>query len=238
MTGVSALASEIAQAMLPQAQVLVHHDSITALAGASVGQPGVIVIAGTGAVAYGQLADGRSFRSGGWGYLMGDEGSGYDLGIGALRAITQASDGRGTSTCLIEMIPQYFALADCLVGFSGRAGSAGRGCGGAGFTARGGAASGSGGAGGDSTVGSARYGGLYHRRRVPRGRVGAVAVPRGDSRAVSGQHGIRRAVFSPVIGALLLALKAVGSPLDVDTIRRIRDSAPDAAISKQAVENR
>ena len=78
--------------------------------GAVLGMTGVIVIAGTGAVAYGELADGRSAKSGGWGYLMGDEGSGYDLGIQALRAITQASDGRGPATRLVEVIPQHFGL--------------------------------------------------------------------------------------------------------------------------------
>src|SRR5688572_10315640 len=112
MSGVSPLAGEIAQALVPSARIFVHHDAVTALAGASVGQQGVLVIAGTGAVAYGEREDGRSARTSGWGYIMGDEGSGYDIGCGALRAATQTSDGRGQPTLLLERIPQHFGVSD------------------------------------------------------------------------------------------------------------------------------
>ena len=46
---------------------------------------GVALIAGTGSVAFGRAADGRTIRCGGWGYLLGDEGSGYAIGRAALR---------------------------------------------------------------------------------------------------------------------------------------------------------
>ena len=102
----------ITQALFPGAQVELLHDAVTALAGASVAQPGVIVIAGTGAVAYGRLDSGAEALSGGWGYLIGDEGSGYWIGIEAIRAACQASDGRGDATTLIERIPDYLQVPD------------------------------------------------------------------------------------------------------------------------------
>lgn len=254
MTGVSKLAGEIAQAMLPNAQVQVHHDSITALAGASVGQPGVIVIAGTGAVAYGELADGRSAKSGGWGHLMGDEGSGYDLGIQALRAITQASDGRGPATRLVEVIPQHFGLDDLqtlhkaiygqkitraqiagLAAVVGRAAQAG-----------------------DAAAQDLLRAAAQHLATSALAVIRRLGVPSMDVYTTGGVFNagewvllpfreaiqaqspgstVSPAVFSPIIGALLLALKAAGTTLDAGVIDRIRASAPDAAISKQAKEN-
>jgi N-acetylglucosamine kinase-like BadF-type ATPase len=96
----------------PQARLQSYYDSVTALAGASMAQPGVVVIAGTGAVAYGQLADGRSAKAGGWGYIMGDEGSGYDIGRSALMAASQSADGRSEPTQLLHTIPEFWGMAD------------------------------------------------------------------------------------------------------------------------------
>lgn len=112
MTGGATTARDIVQTVLPNARVQAHDDMVTALAGASMCQPGVIVIAGTGAVAYGQLANGRSAKADGWGYIMGDEGSAYDIGVKALKAATRAIDGRKMETTLVERIPQHFGLPD------------------------------------------------------------------------------------------------------------------------------
>jgi len=112
MTGAPGEARAIAARLLPAAQVEAHYDTVTALAGASLARPGVVVIAGTGAVAYGRLDDGREARAGGWGYLMGDEGSAYDLGIAALRAACRASDGRGDPTELVWRVPQALGQPD------------------------------------------------------------------------------------------------------------------------------
>lgn len=114
MTGAMDESRQIVAGLFPGAHVESHHDIITALAGASVGQPGVVVISGTGAIAYGQLADGRSAKSSGWGYLMGDEGSGYWLGVEAIRAACKASDGRGPATELVGRIPQHLRDADLM----------------------------------------------------------------------------------------------------------------------------
>ncbi|HUS13834.1 MAG TPA: BadF/BadG/BcrA/BcrD ATPase family protein [Chloroflexia bacterium] len=72
---------------------------------------GVCVIAGTGSIAYGRDAGGGVARAGGWGYLLGDEGSGYDLGRRALQAIACAADGRGPATTLTEAVLQVWALS-------------------------------------------------------------------------------------------------------------------------------
>src|SRR4029079_8807962 len=63
---------------------------------------GVVLIAGTGSIALGHDASGATARAGGWGHLMGDEGSGYDIGRRALQAAAQAADGRGPATALLE----------------------------------------------------------------------------------------------------------------------------------------
>lgn len=75
-------------------------DYVTNLLGASVGGPGVVVVAGGGSVAYGLSADGREATAGGFGYLLGDEGGGYDIGRRGLTAVIRAEDGRGEPTAL------------------------------------------------------------------------------------------------------------------------------------------
>jgi N-acetylglucosamine kinase-like BadF-type ATPase len=57
--------------------------------------PGILLISGTGSVAWGRAEDGRQARAGGWGSLVGDEGSGYEIGLRGLRAALRAADGRG-----------------------------------------------------------------------------------------------------------------------------------------------
>jgi N-acetylmuramic acid 6-phosphate etherase len=65
---------------------------------------GIAAIAGTGSIAVGRTRDGRWTRSGGWGYLLGDEGSGYAVAMQALNAVTRAADGRGGQTPLLEQL--------------------------------------------------------------------------------------------------------------------------------------
>ena len=74
------------------------HDAHIALIGGTGKQEGVIVISGTGAIVYGINADGKDARASGWGYLLGDEGSGYDIAIQGLRAVVRAVDGRDDPT--------------------------------------------------------------------------------------------------------------------------------------------
>ncbi len=69
-------------------------DARIALHGALVGGPGLLLIAGTGSMCYGRDASGRESRAGGWGHLLDDVGSAYDLGMSSLRAVARQTDGR------------------------------------------------------------------------------------------------------------------------------------------------
>ncbi|HEY1353594.1 MAG TPA: BadF/BadG/BcrA/BcrD ATPase family protein [Ktedonobacteraceae bacterium] len=73
---------------------------------------GVVLISGTGSIALGRDAAGRRARSGGWGHILGDEGSGYAIAQQALQAVVRASDGRGPQTALRERILQAWNLRD------------------------------------------------------------------------------------------------------------------------------
>jgi N-acetylmuramic acid 6-phosphate etherase len=78
-------------------------DARIALAAATtgpVGAPGVVLIAGTGAIAFGRNAAGEEARAGGWGPLLGDEGSGYAIAREGLSAVVRDLDGRGERTLL------------------------------------------------------------------------------------------------------------------------------------------
>jgi len=65
---------------------------------------GVVIIAGTGSVAFAQRTDGQRTRAGGWGYIIGDEGSAYDIACAALNAVLKAFDGRGPQTALAAVL--------------------------------------------------------------------------------------------------------------------------------------
>ncbi len=82
----------------------VTHDGSIALTGATAGVPGIIMIAGTGSFAFGRNAEGRSARAGGWGYIFGDEGGGFDITRQALRAALRHEEGWGPPTVLFSML--------------------------------------------------------------------------------------------------------------------------------------
>src|SRR5688572_31187621 len=76
------------------------NDGAIALVAGAPGRVGVVVLAGTGSICYGADRTGRTARSGGYGFLLADEGSGYWLGHQSLRAAVRATDGRGPETRL------------------------------------------------------------------------------------------------------------------------------------------
>jgi glucosamine kinase len=76
------------------------------------GAVGIALIAGTGSIALGHDARGTVARSGGWGHIIGDEGSGYDLGRRCLQAVARATDGRGQTTLLVNMLLKRWGLND------------------------------------------------------------------------------------------------------------------------------
>jgi N-acetylglucosamine kinase-like BadF-type ATPase len=94
-----------------RARVLIVNDALVALEAGAPGQPGVVVISGTGSIAYGRNAAGEAARSGGWGYVLGDEGSGYWIGRAALRAVLRESDRRGPRTRLSDLLMRHFDVA-------------------------------------------------------------------------------------------------------------------------------
>jgi len=86
-------------------------DADIALYGATEGKPGLVIIAGTGSVCCGINARGRRACAGGWGPVVGDEGSGSWIARRALQAVAHATDGRGRKTSLVEAACEYFNVA-------------------------------------------------------------------------------------------------------------------------------
>jgi glucosamine kinase len=76
------------------------NDAAIALVAGAPGRVGIVVLAGTGSIAYGADRKGATARAGGYGFLLADEGSGYWLGHQALRAAVRAADGRGPASLL------------------------------------------------------------------------------------------------------------------------------------------
>src|ERR1700728_627874 len=81
-------------------RMLVTDDATIALSGALAGAPGIVVTAGTGSIAFGRNAPGRTARAGGWGYLFGDEGGGFWIARQAMRAALRMEEGWGVTTSL------------------------------------------------------------------------------------------------------------------------------------------
>lgn len=95
---------EVIGPITPNAKIRPSADQEIALVGAHGKREGILILAGTGSVAYGVNPAGQAAVVGGWGYLLGDEGSGYWLGMSALRAISQASERRAAKTTLTESV--------------------------------------------------------------------------------------------------------------------------------------
>jgi N-acetylglucosamine kinase-like BadF-type ATPase len=85
-------------------QYKITHDADIALIGATAGEPGIIIIAGTGSMAFGRNAEGQTARAGGWGYIFGDEGGAFDITRRALRAALQYEEGWGAPTILRDLL--------------------------------------------------------------------------------------------------------------------------------------
>lgn len=89
---------------------LVVNDALIALVAAVGEAPGIVIVCGTGSICYGRNAGGRAARSGGWGYVIGDEGSGYWIGRRALAAVARHADGRGPATSLTGAALSHFGV--------------------------------------------------------------------------------------------------------------------------------
>jgi len=89
---------------------IVKHDSVIALYAATLGKPGIVVNAGTGSFAAGIGIDGHVIRAGGWGSIIDDEGSAYDVGRLGIRAALRALDGRETKTAIAGLLSRRLRL--------------------------------------------------------------------------------------------------------------------------------
>lgn len=104
------VAALLARELPASTKITVRNDAFNALYSGTLGGPGIVQIAGTGAVTLGINESGKVARSGGWGYLFDDEGSGFYLGNEALRAVFRSFDSRGPATSLTDRVTEYFAV--------------------------------------------------------------------------------------------------------------------------------
>jgi N-acetylglucosamine kinase-like BadF-type ATPase len=88
------------------------NDSELILGGGTPDGWGVALISGIGSVCLGRSPDGRTTRVGGWGHLLGDEGSGYQMALEALKLATQAADDRGGSPALLKAALSHWRVTE------------------------------------------------------------------------------------------------------------------------------
>lgn len=91
-------------------KVVLENDSTIALAAAFAGGPGIVAVSGTGSVVRGVGGSGEQLRMGGWGYLIGDEGSAFDIGRRAIMEVTKFSDGERRDPGLFPTIAKEFGI--------------------------------------------------------------------------------------------------------------------------------
>lgn len=97
--------------LLPGVMTEIQNDALIALAGANQGELfGVVVVSGTGMIVYGVNRAGERRRAGGWGALIDLHGSGYAIGVAALRAIARAADGIDPPTALTDAMLGHLQL--------------------------------------------------------------------------------------------------------------------------------
>ncbi len=92
-------------------RTLIVNDALVALVAGVGDGPGVVVISGTGSIVYGRDDRNRAARAGGWGHVLGDEGSGYWIGRRALAAVMRQADGRGRATALADRLLRRLGLS-------------------------------------------------------------------------------------------------------------------------------
>jgi len=93
-------------------KVIVENDGYATLLGATKNLPGALLISGTGSISFAHDGNGKIVRAGGWGYQVGDEGSGYWIGKEAIRSVFRMFDGREKQTILAEKILHSLQFSD------------------------------------------------------------------------------------------------------------------------------
>ncbi len=106
-----AILSEILRRIGFPRRVVITNDAHIAFVAGSASRIGLAVVCGTGSIAWGQNAAGQVARAGGWGWHLGDEGSGFWIGERAIRAVLRAEDGRSRATALTARLLEHFGIA-------------------------------------------------------------------------------------------------------------------------------
>ncbi|MBD2202091.1 ATPase [Calothrix sp. FACHB-1219] len=97
---------------LPTTNILICHDALIALVGGTGNSVGIVTAAGTGSIIFGRNHQRITKRVGGWGYILGDEGSAYRIAIAGVQAALKAYDGSGMPTSLIDIFKVYLELSN------------------------------------------------------------------------------------------------------------------------------
>lgn len=105
------LMQEVLSSLQLSERNVIVHDGVIALMGATAGKPGIVLISGTGSVCFGMNSGGEFGRASGWGYIIGDEGSGYDIARRAMVAALRAHDMRGEKTVLVKKLKERLGLS-------------------------------------------------------------------------------------------------------------------------------
>jgi len=98
----------LCRGLLPLERTRVVSDGQTAAFGATIGHPGLVVLAGTGSMVLAWNESGHFTRVGGWGHLLGDAGSAYWIAVESVRAAIAAEEGLGPKTGLSRVIRRWF----------------------------------------------------------------------------------------------------------------------------------
>jgi glucosamine kinase len=108
MTGGADFKDEIIRDLVKADHLVVDHDAPTALFGSTAGRPGIVVIAGTGSVIYGENEAGKRAKIGGLGYLFSDEGSGFWFAAQTIRLAIKEQDGLIPECGLQRLVLGFF----------------------------------------------------------------------------------------------------------------------------------
>ncbi|MGO7426680.1 N-acetylglucosamine kinase, partial [Rhizobium ruizarguesonis] len=106
----SALQRDAIERLFPNVHRRVLNDVDAAHLGAFAGEPGILILSGTGSMAWARNSKGQSARTGGWGDLIGDEGSSHWIGQKALNLVSQSLDGRAPATALAKALFDHLCI--------------------------------------------------------------------------------------------------------------------------------
>jgi glucosamine kinase len=104
------LVQELTGGVFHPSKVVFHSDVYIALLSFTMGEPGAVLISGTGSMGCGIDEEGVYHTAGGWGQVLGDEGSGYHLALEGIKAALRAHDGLSEPTLLVDSVKKFFDL--------------------------------------------------------------------------------------------------------------------------------